>query len=324
MPKVIIHLRGQHASEDLSRQFLELYGYIVRMLDSCGIEAETRVMDHDVRTGTRNTGDRRFEDGNLHIFDDRHLQMPNVLNGSMAYLPGFWHLAPQGVRCYSPIAEKPFRENMIPYKYAAQFYGKLKTKWKDGRQSRYNQSRDSTRLPKDAISVFFQGNYPREVKATSFTDISMLRDVLEGAGSHPVVVKPHPLLADVGTMVELAEIMEQDGRITLTDANIHDILAVSCATVSVNSSVAVEGFLHRTPAILYGRSDFHHMAETVTGPGQFAAALERAQTRTGGYAQFMTWYFRNNCLEIGAANLEQRIWEIFTEAGFPKERFTAG
>ncbi|WP_264213202.1 hypothetical protein [Leisingera thetidis] len=324
MPKVIVHVRRQHADCDLSRSFLELYGIIVRMFREQGLQAESRVMDPDIKSGLRHTGDRRFEDGNLHILDDQHLQMPNVLNGSMAYLEGYWHLDPKGTRGFSSIGGKPFRADMIPYRYAAQFYGKLQAKWKDTRRTRYSPPRERETIPPGCISVFFQGAHPYRTGATSFTDISMLQDVLQGAGGRPVLVKPHPRLADIGTMTELAEIAARDSRVVITGANIHDIVAASCATVSVNSSVAIEGFLHRTPAVLYGVSDFHHFAETITGPGQFAGALDRAQARTGGYAQFLTWYFRNNCLEIGAPGLEQKIWEIFAGAGFPRQRFAAG
>lgn len=63
------------------------------------------------------------------------------------------------------------------------------------------------------------------------------------------------------------------------------------------------------------------MAETVTRPGQFDAALERALGRTGGYAQVMTWNFRDSCLQVGAPDLEQKIWEIYAQTGFPQRRF---
>ncbi|MFY0309222.1 hypothetical protein ACFMBG_04905 [Leisingera sp. D0M16] len=281
-------------------------------------------MDPGIKISTRHVPGGRFEDGNLHILDDRHVQMPNVLNAAFAYLEGFWHLAPEGTREFSPIGAREFRENMIPYQYAKRFYGRLQRTLKDARRTRYSAPRERQDIPQGCISLFFQGSYPFKAGATEFTDITMLQDVLEGAGGRTVLVKLHPKLADIGTMAELAEIAAGDRRVMISGANIHDILAASCATVSINSSSAVEGFLHRTPAILYGKSDFHHMAQTVTGPGQFAEALQRALARTGGYAQFMTWYFRNNCLEIGAAGLEQRIWEIFSRAGFPRERFTAG
>ncbi|MGR3758911.1 hypothetical protein ACUXV3_02085 [Roseobacteraceae bacterium NS-SX3] len=301
--------------------YLELFGIIQEMVASAGIACERRVMDPDIQIGTRTVNDGRFADGNLHILNERYLQMPNVLNSAVAYLSGFWHLDPRGCRAFSSIGAEEFRENMIPYKYAKQFYGRLKRQWKDQRRSFYNQQRGRSPLPEGAVSVFFQGEYPRKAGATRFSDIAMLRDVLEGAGDRPVLVKPHPQTAEVGALVELGEIAAKDRRVIPTNANVHDILEASCVTVSVNSAVAMEGFLHRTPAILYGISDFHHFAETVTAPGRFAGALERAQQRTGGYAQFMTWYYRRHCLEVGQDNLEERIWSAFAKAGFPRERF---
>lgn len=323
LPKVILHLRPQHAELELSRNFLALYGHITRMLTVQGIVVQRRTLDHDIKDYIRDTEDARFNDGNLHILDDRHVQMANVLNGAPAYLKGFWHLDPQGVRCFSSIGNKSFRPDMVPYRYARKFYGRLQSDLKEQRRSRYNQTRSLAALPEGAVSVFFQGGFPKRVGATGFSDVEMLQDVLQGAGDRPVLVKPHPNVADVATMMELSDIAAGDHRVHVTDANIHDMFAASCATVSANSAVSIEGFLHRTPAILYAQADFHHFAETITGPGQFAAALERAQQRQGGYAQYMTWYFRRHCLEISAANLDQRIWEIFTAAGFPPERFAS-
>ena len=49
----------------------------------------------------------------------------------------------------------------------------------------------------------------------------------------------------------------------ISDANVHDILKACRATVSINSSVALEGFLHRKPAVLFGLADFHHFAGRV-------------------------------------------------------------
>ncbi|CUI02054.1 capsular polysaccharide export protein, LipB/KpsS family [Leisingera aquaemixtae] len=323
MPKVIIHLRKKHIESDLSRGFLQLFGVIQKMLAAEGIGCDIRALDAGITSRMRQVPGDCFADGNLHILDDRSVQMPNVLNAALAYLDGFWHLDPEGTRGFSSIAARDFREDMIPYQYAKQFFGRLQRTWKDARRTRYSAPREREDIPQGCISVFFQGSYPVRTGATEFTDIAMLQDVLQGAGHRTVLVKPHPLLASIATMAELAEIAAGDRRVVISGANIHDILAASCVTVSINSTAAMEGFLHRTPAILYGTSDFHHMAETITGPGQFAGALQRALARKGGYAQFLTWYFRKNCLEIGAPDVEQRIWEIFGRAGFPRARFTA-
>lgn len=323
LPKVIFHLKQRQIGKSPSSRGFDLYRVIERMIADAGGQAERRVRDADIRIGTRQVAGARFEDGNLHVIDDRHVQMPNVLNAAPAYLPGFWHLDPKGVRSLSSIGSLPFRTDMVPFQYAKRFYGRLQRNFKDQRRSRHRQEQERTSLPAGAVAVFFQGSYPRAAGATRFSDIRILQDVLNGAGDRAVLVKPHPLTADVESFSALLQIAGQDPRVIPTQANVHDILAASCVSVSVNSGVAIEGFLHRTPAILYGASDLHHMAETVTRTGQFAAALERALARTGGYAQFMTWYFRNNCLEIGAPDLEPKIWEIFAQAGFPRRRFAS-
>ena len=323
MPKVVFHLKPNQVDKPLTVGHLELYGVISKMLQQLGSASERRVRDADIRIGTRSVMDGRFNDGNLHIIDDRHVRMDNVLNGARTYFEGYWHLDPEGTRFFSSIGQQEYRANMIPYKYARRFYQGLNRQFKEQRRSKYQQCKKQEDLPVGAVSVFLQGSYPRSAGATQWTDAEMLEDVLDGAGERPVLVKLHPRVVDLKTNTRILELAGQNRRVHLTEANIHDILAVSCASVSINSAVGIEGFLHRTPAILYGVSDFHHMAETIHAPGEFAGALERAQERTGGYAQYLTWYCRRQCLEIAAEDLEERIWQIFTRAGFPRERFKA-
>jgi capsule polysaccharide modification protein KpsS len=59
----------------------------------------------------------------------------------------------------------------------------------------------------------------------------------------------------------------------ITDANIHSIIKASDVTVSINSTVALEGFMHKTPAILFGDADFHHFCGRVEAAEQFKDVL---------------------------------------------------
>jgi hypothetical protein len=99
------------------------------------------------------------------------------------------------------------------------------------------------------------------------------------------------------------------------------MLAVSTVTVSINSAVAMEGFLHHVPAILFGQSDFHHFAETVTHADEFPIAFQNALLRKTGYEKFLFWYFRKNCIPIHSDNIHELIWTEFSKAGFPQGRF---
>jgi hypothetical protein len=109
--------------------------------------------------------------------------------------------------------------------------------------------------------------------------------------------------------------------ITVTLANVHDMIRDAVCTVSFNSAVALEGFLHRKPAILFGPSDFHHFAETVRDPADFTNALTRCLARApGGYAQYLFWYLAMQCLNLHWPAFEGRVEAIFATAGFDAQR----
>ena len=318
-PKIILHL--PHGSETLQGWHLRLYPVIRELAARDAIRLEIRPRDHDLKPATRRPPDDRFADGNLHIIDDRSVQAPNVLNAAVAYFWEFWHLDPVGTKAFSSIGAQDYDPMDMPYPRAKQFFTTQRARLVEKRLSKYAQKSDTTRLPKSSIAVFFQGDFPLHQGVTTFTDLTMLDAVRAHAGDRPIVVKPHPLATDPLTWAEAQAAARHDTRITFTDANVHDILATCAATVSINSTVALEGFLHRKPAILFGQSDFHHFAARVTTKADFAPALSAELTRQGGYAQYLAWYFLRHCLRLGAPDLSTQIWQRFATAGFPKERF---
>ena len=90
--------------------------------------------------------------------------------------------------------------------------------------------------------------------------------------------------------------------------------------VAVYSHRGLEVFLHDKPAILCGRADFAVMAETVTDPADFPAAIARALVTPRDYAPWFQWYFAERCLALEAPGFEQRLLAIFATAGFDAAR----
>lgn len=321
MAKIVLHLKGNDLAGDLQGWHLELYSFIRSMAENVGITMEIRARDADIRVGTRRIHDDRFEDGNLHIIDDRSVSAPNVLNAGVAYFWKFWHLDPQGVKAFSSIGDQPYDPKQMPYRRAKPFYERMRQRYVLKRMSKYGQPEEVQKFPSNAISVFLQGPYPVSSGATEFGDLTMLKMVLEQAGDQPVIVKPHPKASSCADIAEVKGLTATDERVIITDANVHDILQASCATVSINSTVALEGFLHRKPAILFGKSDFHHFAGTVSDEHSFKDVLAEELERKAGYAQFLAWYFLRNCLSLNSDNLTQQVWDRFKSAGFQPERF---
>ncbi|MDE4173996.1 hypothetical protein PXK01_07510 [Phaeobacter sp. PT47_59] len=321
MSKIVLHLKASDLQNGFRGRHLEFYRILNDLMAAHGIQVESRQRDGDIRIGTRECPDDRFDDGNLHIIDDRSLRAPNVLNAGAAYFWRFWQLDPQGVKAFSSTGTASYDPAEMPLRRAQSFFDNMLKRYVQSRKSKYAQPDAPQRFPKDAISVFYQGDYPVTSGATSTTDIEMLKAVQAGAGDRPILVKPHPLASRIPDIAETLSLAETDSRITVTDANVHDILSACCVTVSINSTVALEGFLHRKPAILFGRSDFHHLAGQVHDPQEFATVFGRERERDEGYEQFLAWYFLKRCLPLNSARLEQRIWQIFSDAGFPQSRF---
>lgn len=317
--RVVFHLPARHLGDWRATRHLRLFGRLAEVLEKAG--GTVAVVDRRDRPFEGGEGAAAaYADGDLHILDTGRVQGPGVLNASMAYLPPYWHLDPAGVQAESSIGAMAYRPKAIPLDKSMAFFDRLRKKWVDERVSRRAQTTARVPLPRDAIAVFLQGDFPQERGLAHCPPQDMLRGVAAGAGGRPVLVKPHPLAMEADLAL-IGDLVKAGVPVVPTLANVHDILAACVATVSYNSAVAIEGFLHRKPAILFGRADFHHICETVTDPATFPAALDRVLARTqGGYARYLLWYFHRHCLNVDGAAFPDRALGILAAAGFGPER----
>ena len=318
---IVLHLKPTDIDRNLQGRRLALYRVIAAMAEARGIPFRTRLRDRDLTIGTRHVVEGRFDDGNLHIIDDRSVRAPGVLNAAVAYLWEFWQLDPRGTKAFSSIAERRFDTAGMKAERVARFRETLLARYVAHRRSKHGQITDHRELPEGASALFCQGHYPLKAGATDFTDVAVLRTMIAQTTDRPILVKLHPAATAVQEEEALRTLAGTDSRVLITDANIHDILASCAATVSINSTAALEGFIHRKPAILFGQSDFHHIAGRVHAPGDFGRVLDRQIGASPSYDAFLAWFFLRNCIPLNARTLEVRIWDAFPAAGFPPERF---
>lgn len=287
MPGVVLHLKQNDVGTGFRGWHMALYRHLAPLLEAEGVSLEVRQRDADIRIGTRAVSDGRFDDNRLHIIDDRSLRAPNVLNAGVAYFWRFWHLDPLGVKAFSTIGTLDYKPSQMQQDRADIFFAKMRARYIGKRQSKYDQPAAVETLPEGGVAVFFQGDFPMKSGASAVSDWQMLEQVLAEVGECPVLVKPHPLVNTAQDLARLQRLAASDNRLIVTQANVHDLLAVSTHSVSINSTVALEGFLHRKPAVLFGRSDFHHFASTVSPQLSFAEARDREAERHSGYARYL-------------------------------------
>jgi hypothetical protein len=313
-PEVHFHINPREAHKWRGRERLAIYSRLAEMCEAHGLvyRAISRPWDEmEPREGV--------VDGNLHIVENGRMRGEGWLNTATAYIKGFWHLDPQGIQAESLAREAVFSAREVDGEAARTFFRELRQRFVTPRLSRFAQARErATDLPQGCIALFLQGKSAYHNGRCALPMDRMILAVCQGAGGRPVVVKPHPQQPEEAAG-PMAAALAAGAAFQVTDANVHDVLAACEVTVSVNSAVAMEGFLHRKPAILFGRSDFPSLVTQAT-EDDFPQALEAALAARWPYAKMLHWYFSRHTLELAAPDFETRALAAFAKVGFPAKR----
>lgn len=313
--EVVLHLSTPDLTRYRGKQSAGLFALIHDRLRAQG--ARVRLVK---RQNQQIDGSTLKSDRQLHIVETGWCYGRGWLSAATAYFPGFWHLSEEGVLADSPAKYETFEADLIERSQARPFAKALRAQFSGQRVTRYHQERlERQVLPKGAIGVFLQGPAVYRREQAFVPAPQMLRVVARHAGGRPVVVKAHPLSQDFGRAA-IAKVRSEGFDLIETEANVHDILAACAVTVSVNSAVAFEGFLHRVPAILFGRSDFHSLTETVLDDSEYPQALSRALAREWDYSKMLYWYFDRHTLWTEAPDFDARLLAVLAKAGFGAER----
>jgi hypothetical protein len=253
-------------------------------------------------------------DRNLHFVHGGAVRGVGWLNSSLSYLPGFWHIDTDGVLANSSARNHHFDPTMVRRRAADAFANELRREFSEKKRSRYNQSISIDDVPERFIAVFLQGKYPYANRQHFMSMSEMITEVLMGSDSIPVLVKPHPLERDLG-IEAISRVSVEKQRMYVSHANVHDILSRAIAVVSVNSSVTFEGFMHGRPAIVFGRTDFSSLVETVRNRGEFSDKLRSALTRDWDFPGMLHWYFKNHTVRVRSRRFRTRLLEAVQKSG---------
>lgn len=318
--KVVFHLPKQFHDNYLELTHLALFHKIHELVTTRGGEIEVRRRHEALRAPQRTDWSDYLEAENLHIIENGMVQQVNALNTALAYIPPYFHLDAQGVLADSSAGNADYDAARVNAVLASSKFRSLQDRLVKKRRSRYGPKEDVTEISKGCIAVFLQGDNPHRQGTAYCDNETLLRTVAESAGGRTVVVKAHPISKQLDDAQLILQLLQEGLPVEGTDANVHDILRQCAVTVSYNSAVAIEGFLHSKPAILFGKSDFHHVAETVRTPEDFPNALSTALTSHHDYAKYLHWYFSQFAVSVDDWLLDDKLLQIFGAAGFSVER----
>lgn len=305
-PSLVIHVPRHMLSTD-GAALAGLYQKLRKGFQARGLPVELCWRDLDALGAMQDTA-------HIHLVHNGRIRHARVLNTGLAYVFPFWYCDPKGVFADSSLTETAFDPNAIDPQAAGQFVDQLTRRLVGQRMSRYDQPADRRHFPTGSIAVFLQGISDPVERARHMSEAEMFEAVLAARGARTLILKPHPrnLTGDTATILARAKKLN---NVIITDANVHDILAASAVTVSISSSTALEGMLHRAPAVLCGRSDLHHCAETAQCPADITGAIERALERAFPYTAFLYWFLEQHMLNTGRDDLIDRVIAKFRAQG---------
>lgn len=252
----------------------------------------------------------------LHILmEDQPLFAANVFHAVPGYLRGYWYFDEVASRNNSSHRLRAFDPGQLSAAYARRFAQKLRTRFIGRNMSKFAQSdRGSEAITKGCIAFFAQDFSTPKHYPNHMTGLEMARAAIAARGDRPVYLKAHPNQPDA-EIAQLGALADPANGVQLTTASIHDLLAAADLCITLTSAVGFEAFLHHTPVILGGQTDFHHCAITLTDVHKMPAAMHAALSRVWPFDAYLTWFLRQNCVQDAAKSLP-RILSAIHAKGF--------
>jgi hypothetical protein len=248
-----------------------------------------------------------YSPDDFHFVHEARIVAPNVLNTGASYLGGYWYVDRAGVMGDSNTAKANFDADGIDPVKVEEFWQQLYQYYVVERRSKLPQTERIEQCPAHSIGVFFQGASQHVHRYGICSEFEMLEAIYENRGGRDVVVKFHPNRFDFELVEQVVAFSVGRPDLHIVEANVHDIIGAADFVCAISSGVCIQAMLHKTPSVLFGRTDFHHAAVTVNGLQDVAAAFERVQQPRDDYAAFLFWFFNRQMIYLKKPNSVRRV-----------------
>ena len=225
------------------------------------------------------------------------------------YLYPFWHIEKEAERWEWPVAKTAFDPHSVDPRKASNFY-------------RFWRNRLFDEAPREArrdgfVFVPMQGRLLEKRSFQHASPLEMLAAVLEHDPKRQVVVTLHPnetyTPAEEGALQALAD---KHARLFVQAAGAERYLQNCDYVVTQNSSVGFMGLFFGKPLVLFGKSNFHHIALNVGEMGA-AQAIARAPVHEPDYASYMFWFLQMQAINAGRPEAKNKIRNVLRGHGWP-------
>lgn len=242
--------------------------------------------------------------------DGRHLRMQE---GALA---GYSTLDHAGYAGFSSVAtdHEQVRRfvRKVPLEDLLRNQGALYDSVVSRNRSKYAQSGPAERIEAPYVFVALQVAIDTVAELAWMSGIELLKHVVREYANRrvAVVVKRHPYCQSMTVQATLRE-LERAGRIVVSNASIHDLIAGADAVFTVNSGVGLEALIHRKPVVVSGLCEYAYAASPVRDARELASLIERGIPHDDRKAlEFLYFYSQRYAFTLDdLARLERRIDE---------------
>ena len=227
----------------------------------------------------------------------------------MTYLYPFWHIEKQAARWEWPVAQDPFEAAAIDPQKAPNFY-------RFWRQSLFDDAPFDTRRD-GFVFVPLQSQLLRKRSFQTCSPIDMIKTVLAHDTKRRVILTLHPNeIYSADEKRALEDLMKEHDRLFLQTGEMSRHLQHCDYVVTQNSSAGFMGYFFGKPLILFGRSDFHHIALNVGDIG-VEDAFDRVHGHRPDFAAYLFWFLQQRAINAGRPEATKKIRNVLRNHGWP-------
>jgi len=224
-------------------------------------------------------------------FHDRALTM------RLSYFYPFWQIESSAKRWEWAVARANFQPETVDANEAEQF-------------TAYWRKRlfgDATTRNGGYVFIPLQGRLLERRSFQATSPIEMIKATLAHEPDRPVHATLHPKEKYTDEERDrLSDLVGQYPHLTVSNADAVPLVRDCDYVVTQNSGVAMTGYFHQKPVVLFGKVDFHHIAAKVFDSGE-NGAFDRVGQMQPDYSRYLFWFLQKMAINAGRPDAEDKI-----------------
>ena len=268
-------------------------GHVIGALDDRGHRIEIRDDDDAGLLASAATPGRA-------LFHMHPPTTPQGLTFRLAYHFPFWRIERTAERWNFDVARKSFDPESTDLAIARQFAARA-------RRRLFGLDGDPP-PPGDTVLIVLQGQLLSRRSFQDSSPMDMIRRTLTALPGAKVRISLHPSETYSPDEIEaLRDTIAPHVNARVAERRAIELLPEARLVVTQNSAVALTGFFFHRPAVLFARSDFHHIA---------ARDVDSALSDPPDFDRYLHWFLQDNAINAGAPDVRDQILRRLADHGW--------